>query len=252
MPSVVPSKPSGATPMIVSFVPLTLICLLMTERIGAELGGPVGVAQHRDVAAADGEIVIDIEQTAERRLDTENRKVRARDVHALGVDGRLAGHRDVDAEAAMRGETGKRRVGLFEVAEHRIAQHLVAVAGLIARVRAGLRPGRSEIDEARRVGDRQRPAKHLIEEREDRRVRANAECERQHGDDRHEWRLEQRPERELEILHGRWTAGGIAGVRRFLRSDDGQRFEHDAMSLDASGAPRARPYRSTALQSPLA
>ena len=90
---------------------------------------------------------------------------------------------------------------LLEIAKHRVAEHLVAVARLVARVRAVLDARRREIDEALGLGDRQRPKQHLVEQREDGRVRADAECEREHRDDRDEGRLEERAEGESEVVH---------------------------------------------------
>ena len=57
-PSVVPVNPAGATPTIVICWPFTVICLPITDRIGAELRLPVRVAEHGDVTAADRLVVV--------------------------------------------------------------------------------------------------------------------------------------------------------------------------------------------------
>ena len=64
-----------------------------------------------------------------------------------------------------------------------------------------MRPGRREVDEPLRLRHRQRLEQHLVEQRIDRRVRADAERERQDRDDRDERRFEQRSKRQLQIPH---------------------------------------------------
>ena len=103
----------------------------------------------------------------------------------------------------MRGEAGEAGLRPFEVAKHRVAEDLVAAARLAARLRAGLRPGRRQVHQLFGVRHRQRPQQHLVEQRENRRIRANSERQRQDRDQGDERRLEQGAERQLEIGHTR-------------------------------------------------
>ena len=61
-----------------------------------------------------------------------------------------------------------------EVTEHLVAEDLVATARLAARGRARFGSGGGQVDELLRRLDRQGPQQNLIEEREDRRVRADS------------------------------------------------------------------------------
>jgi len=90
---------------------------------------------------------------------------------------------------------------LLEVAEHRIVEDDIAVAGYIARVVAGRLASR-EVDQPSGIAHRQRPQQQLVEHGVNRGVRSDAERERQDGNERNERRLEERPERELEVSHG--------------------------------------------------
>ena len=69
-------------------------------------------------------------------------------------------------------------------------------------------------DEDQPVGVRirQRPEQRLVEQAEDRGVGADAQRERQDGDEREDRLLAERPEGEAEVLHGRLDGTG-AGQR---------------------------------------
>ena len=175
-------------------------------RVGAEARLPVRVAEHRHRRLADRAVVGRAEQPAERGLHAEHREVAARHEHALAAQ-RLAAVGEVGAEETVRRDAGERRLHPLEVPEHRVAEHGVAVAGLVARLRAGLRAGRREVDQPRGLLHRQRPQEELVEQREDGRVGPDPERQRDDGDDRDERALEERPERELEVQHG-----GIDGI----------------------------------------
>jgi hypothetical protein len=170
------------------------------RRVRAEPRLPVGVAEHGDEVRADGLVVGGGDQAAEVRLETESREVRARDHHPLAVE-RLPLEGEVRAERAVRDQPGEHGLLPLEVAVHRIAEDQVAVARLVARLRARLRSGRAEVDEPLRLGHGEGAEKHLVEEREDRRVRADAERQGEHGDGGDEGGLEQRTQRELQVPH---------------------------------------------------
>ena len=89
-----------------------------------------------------------------------------------------------------------------EVAEHRVAEDIVAVAGLIARVRAGLGTGRREVHQLVGSGTVSDSRSIWLKQREDRRIGADAERQRHDRDDRDKRGLEERPEGELRVDHG--------------------------------------------------
>ena len=73
---------------------------------------------------------------------------------------------------AQAGEDG---LYALEVAEHRVAEHDVALPSHVARLGARLRAGSREVDEPVRLENWKRPEQQLIEQREDGRVGADAE-----------------------------------------------------------------------------
>jgi hypothetical protein len=89
----------------------------------------------------------------------------------------------------------------LEVAEHRVAQHDIAVTGLVTGLAARLGAGRRQVDQPIGLLDRQGPQDELVELRENRGIGANSESQRDDGDDRHEGAFEEAPERELEVHH---------------------------------------------------
>ncbi|HEY7284130.1 MAG TPA: hypothetical protein VH497_01715 [Vicinamibacterales bacterium] len=174
--------------------------LIQDRGIQSEAPLPVAPAEDHDVRFAGSGIVRRRQQPSDGRLDADDREVVAG--HEQPVDAfSLAARGEVGPERDVRGEAGKRRLGFFEVAEHRITEHPVAVALLAARIRPGLRPRRPDVHEPVRFRHRQRTEQDLIEEREDGRVRADAERQRHDGHRRHERRLEQGPDRELDVRH---------------------------------------------------
>src|SRR4029078_12016732 len=118
--------------------------LSQDARVGAELGGPVAVAQDDDRRLADQAIVAGVEEPSERRLHLQNLEIAARHEESLGGQ-RLPLHRQVRAEQAVRGDAGEDGLRLPQVPEHRVAEDDVAVAGLVAALRAPLTPGRRQV-----------------------------------------------------------------------------------------------------------
>src|SRR5262249_21402896 len=102
----------------------------------------------------------------------------------------------------VRRDAGERPVLRLEVAEHPVAEDAVAVPGEPALMRPRAHGVAAEVHELLRPRHRERREEHLVEERKDRRIGADAERERQYGNDRDERRLEERPESQLEIPHG--------------------------------------------------
>ena len=201
VPSVVPSKPRGATPTIVSVCPLTMSCWLSALGSAREPAQPVGMAQDGHVRFTDRPVVFRSDQAAQRRRQLEHREIAARHQHSRSAE-RLSLIGEVRAEDPMRRHAGEGRLHALEVAKHRVAEDFVAVARLIARMRARLGTGRRKVDQPIRLGHRQRLEEDLVETGKDRGVRADAERQRHNRDDRDERGLEERPEGELRVDHG--------------------------------------------------
>jgi hypothetical protein len=179
--------------------------------IGAEVRLPVAVAQHGKKVPAHRPVVLGREQASQRRPEAEHREVRAGDEHPLAVQ-RLPAVGEVRAEGAVGGDTREHGLRALQVPKHRVAEHQLAVPCLVARLRAGLRARRAEVDEAPRLVRRQGAEQHLVEQREDRRVRPDPEGEREHRDGRHERRLAKRANGERQVAHGGPRGGpGIGG-----------------------------------------
>ena len=126
-----PLKPRGATPTIVIDWPLTMIGWFSTAGLPPSRVVQYAVAEHRYEMTADVAVVVVVEQPAERRLQAEHRKVRPGHEQALPLQ-RLTLVRKVRAEPDVRGDAGEDRLGPLEIAEHRIAEDLVAIARLAA------------------------------------------------------------------------------------------------------------------------
>src|SRR5205814_2228343 len=130
--------------------------------------------------------VLRAEQSAERGSQAEHWKVLPRNERYL-TRRRPASVSQVRRHQAARCNPSERAIGRPEVAEHRVAEHLVAVSLDAACPAAPLRPGTDEVDELRRVAHREPPQYELVVEREYGAVEADAGRERQH-DDRREGR----------------------------------------------------------------
>jgi hypothetical protein len=128
--------------------------------------------------------------------------------------------REVRVEHAVRGDSREYRLRLLEIAVHRVTEHRVAVPRLVARLRAGLRPGRLEIHEPVGTRDGQGPQQHLVEEGEDGCIRADAERQRDDCNGGDEGRLEESPQGELDVHVGALdgnTRRGLPGRPEGLR-----------------------------------
>ena len=73
----------------------------------------------------------------------------------------------------------KHLLRLLEVAEHRVAEDLVAAALVVAGLRARFRPGIGQVDQLIRRRHRQPAQQHLVEQRKNGGVRPNAQRQRQ-------------------------------------------------------------------------
>ena len=166
--------------------------------VAAEPRRPVGMAQDGDEMPAGVPIVVGIQQPAERRLEAEHRKVRAGHEQPVAASGlRLIGQ--VGAEPDVQCDAGEDRLLLLEIAEHRVAEHRFTVPGLAAGIGTLPRSGRRQVDQLTRPLHRERTQQCLIEQREDRGVRADAKGKREDGDDRDERRLEETADGKLQV-----------------------------------------------------
>ncbi len=86
----------------------------------------------------------------------------------------------------MCGDIGEDRVRLLQVPEQGIAENLLAVSRLIARLRSWLGPGGRQVDQRPRLGHGQGPEQHLVEQGEDGGVRPDPQGQREDGDRRDE------------------------------------------------------------------
>jgi hypothetical protein len=168
--------------------------------VPAEPIRPVGMAEDDDRLAAGRGIVAGSEQAPERRLQAQHAKVRPRHQQAVAAH-RMPAVREVGAEPDVRRDPREHRLCPLQIAEHRMAEHRLAITGLPARLRPGLGARGREIDQFVRVRHRQCPEQRLVEERENGGVGPNPEAERQHGDRRDERGLQQATDGEFQIRH---------------------------------------------------
>ena len=166
----------------------------------AELGLPEVVAQDDDGMAADGPVDLGAEQAAGRRLQAQGREVGARDLRPLHRGAAaLVGH--VGAEPLVRGDAREDRLLALQVAEHRVAERLVARTRVVSAAGARLRSGGREVDQSVGVGHRQRAQQELAVQREDRGVRSDAEGQRQDRDAGDHRSLEHHAQRQSDVGH---------------------------------------------------
>ena len=121
-----------------------------------------------------------------------------------------------------RSHVGQRALAAAECLVHRVEQHESFVP-----------EQRTHNDEAVRIGDGKRPHDHGVEHREDRGGRADAQCQRQHGDGR-----ERRARAEY--------ANGIPQILNRV-IDQAQAARVATVLLDALGAAEHQPRPSAGL-----
>src|SRR5262249_666288 len=95
----------------------------------------------------------------------------------------------------------ERRLLVFQIAEHRVAEDDFAVARLIARSAARLGSGSRQIDQPAGITDWQGTEKDLVEDGEDGDVRADSKGERRERHCADKRGLEEGSERKGEIEH---------------------------------------------------
>ena len=165
----------------------------------AQLVPPELVAQDGDGMAADRLVDFRTEQPPQIRHEAQRREVRAGDLHALDDVEAAPPPGNAEDEAAVRRNVREDGLLPLQVAEHRVAEHLVASAGPVAEVRAGLRSRRLEIHQPIRLDDRQRTQQQLAVEGEDRRVGPDPESQRHDRDAGDDRGLDQHAHRQANV-----------------------------------------------------
>jgi hypothetical protein len=193
--------------------------------VGAEVRGPVGVAQHRDEVRAHGLVVGGGEEPPSAGRSPSTGKYDPETSMPLRVH-RLAAEGEVGAERPVRGEPGEHPLAALEVAEHGVRDTRSHSPAWLHDCEPRLGSGAPDVDEPRRLLHGQRAQQHLVEEREGRRVGADPERQRDHRHRGDEGRLEEPSERELEVGHvvptgscgpGAAPGGGVGGCVRARR-----------------------------------
>ena len=184
------------------------------RRIGIEPPPPQAVAQYQH-APSGRRVVGGGEVASQRRSDAERAQEVRRHAHrgnplglAVRDERRIPRSDDRDLVECVRP---------FAPVDHR---READVSG--AAVGAGF----ADVDEPRRIGERQRPEKHRVDHAEDRRVRADAERERHDGDGREAGTAVQQPEPVADVAPqvddevGRGRRRRQSGAARPIRARD--------------------------------
>jgi hypothetical protein len=141
------------------------------------------MAQHGYRMPVWNAVFAGIERAPEMGADAEHREVGAGDELAVDVF-RASRKADVECVSKTAEHSGEHLVVIAKVGVSRIRQ-LVAVAPPAAVLRALC----GDLHQFGRLGNRQQPKQHLVEQREDRGIRANAQRDRQDGDRREQGAL---------------------------------------------------------------
>ncbi len=144
--------------------------------IAAEAGLPVGMAQHRHQVAVRDLVFIRVERAPQVCPDAEHREVRAGDELTLDALRALReAHLQGVAEPAEH--PGEHVIVIAEVGVPRVGK-LVAVTPAVSV----LRTLGGDDDELLGMCDRQQSNQNLVDQREDCRIRADSQRDREHGD----------------------------------------------------------------------
>src|SRR5205085_3848403 len=157
---------------------------------------PKSVTEHRDVRTT-GPVFIGIEHAAEERLHAERAEKVFRDADAVEIF-RIA--------AAGEGETGKRLCGKFRGALLLIAPGREPRPGNVRAIEPAFRERTPDADELFRMRIGKRPKEERVDRREEDRVRADAEGERDDGENGESGLAKELAKCVTEFFHG------LAGV----------------------------------------
>ena len=160
---------------------------------------PVTVAQHDHWMGARRAVVIRREQPADGRPYAQHvEEVSGNQLCAGAL--RLAVIGEADGSAGTRDHAAEDLIAVAQVPVHRIGKDGLHV---VARTAAAALAIGVKNDKALWIRHRQITEHHLAQQRENRRVRADTERERQYGDDRENRTAAQRSEPKAEIIpHG--------------------------------------------------
>ncbi len=165
--------------------------------VASEMSLPQSMTQHGDAITLLA-ILLRQKRAAQQRLRAEGREQAGRSV--AGVDlGRGVAQHEVEAFAALPARTDG------HIGEHRVLRAPIEVIRPAhpLLLDAPLGTALPQRDQPVRLGIRQRPEQHAIDDAEDRRVRPDAQREREHGDGGEAGVLQQLAEGEFEVLHFR-------------------------------------------------
>ena len=168
----------------------------------------------------DISIVVRAEQTPERGLNPQHREIGPGHEHPAAVH-RLSAIGKVDPEADVRGDAGEHRLLPLQIPEHRVAEHVLAVARLPAGLRPRLRPRGGQVHQLAWTRHRQRPQQRLVEQGENGRICPDSQRQGRDGDDADEGRLEEAAEGKLQV---HTVLQGQKGSRNDRGNRDGKRF----------------------------
>ncbi len=159
-------------------------------RIAGEAALPETVAQDRDRVVSLRTFIVG-ERAPDQRRDAERREEVGRDVHADDFF-RRARSGQVDAVVVERRDPLECRRALAPADEVRRREHVGAARPP--------RVGFPHHDQASGIAERQRLEQHRVDDREDRRVRADAQRERQHRDRREARRAQAQTDGVADVL----------------------------------------------------
>ena len=204
------------------------------SRAAGELPLPEGVADHRHRRADRRDVLVFAKETPAGGRDAEKRKVARGHEQSVEIR-RLVAAAERHAQGRNGRDLREARVLGADRREHRIVRR--------ALPEPVLHRSRDEChDLVRRAHMRRRPKQQLVDDAEHRRVRADAERERQQHRDREPGRAPQLPHRVRHIVENRLQSmtHGSSATRFANGDDDSTRENRGERSQDLAREPGTR------------
>ncbi len=180
---------------------------------------PIRMTQHHDRLPARHPIVVLAEHAPNGRLHSEHLKIITGNEFARGAI-RLAVIRHARRKSVPCQNAGKDRIVVAQPLVHRVGEGFGVIA--VTRNVSRCRPRRAQHHQFVRVLHRELLQQNLVHQREDRRIRANAQCQRNHGNRREARALRQHPQPKRDVfphvLHYAFTPALLSDLRRLLRA----------------------------------
>jgi len=152
--------------------------LVQHVQLSAELVAPIAVAQHRHGASAARPVVFGRNHAADERFDAKHGEIAARYHHGRPAHGLLS-EGQVGAEIPEARHSGYALRWLLQLAEHRVTENVIAVAGIVVGTAAALEVVRRfQQDELLGMPHRKIREYHLVQQREDRRIGPDTQSQR--------------------------------------------------------------------------